>query len=91
MSILVEHISGKYVYFGRTYEGFYNFRHQWLFPLKYDIRWILSKIETFINLGLSIEIAFSAELNFKCLFLSIKIFPRVLERQIYRYGETILC
>ena len=46
-----------------------------------------------INLALFIDMALSAELNFnfKCLFLSIKIFLTVMERLIYRYGETNLC
>ena len=46
-----------------------------------------------VNLALFIDIALSAELNFtfKWLFLSILIFLTVMERLIYRYGETNLC
>ena len=35
--------------------------------------------------------ALSAELNFKCWFLSKKNFFIVIEKKIYRYGETNLC
>ena len=44
-----------------------------IFSLIYEIVWILSKIETHVNLALFIDMALSAEpnFNFKCLFLSI--------------------
>ena len=64
-----------------------------IFSLIYEIVLILAKNLTHVNLALFIDIALSAELNFhlKCLFLSIKIFLTVMERLIYRYGETNLC
>ena len=64
-----------------------------IFSLKYDIRLILSKNETHVNLVLFIDIPLSAEpyFNFKCLFLSIYFFLTIIERLIYRYGGTNLC
>ena len=64
-----------------------------IFSLITGIFLILSKIQTHVNLSLFIDMALSAELNFnfKCLFLSISIFLTVMERLIYRYGETNLC
>ena len=59
------------------------------------ICWILSKIETYINLALFIDIALSAELNFRTIlnadFYKKIFFFTVMERLIYRYGETDLC
>ena len=64
-----------------------------IFSLIYEIVWILSKNLKHVNLALFIDIALLAEPNFtfRWLFLSIYFFLTVMERLIYRYGETNLC